>query len=280
MTINDNELGLLFKNKIKQFNNDNANSELFIYNNEVLKIYIKNDSIVDYNISVVMKLLSKKEYANKIKELVLPNDLIIYNNNIVGFSMPYINGATLDEIIQNNLLSDDDIYNLFLKLLDTIERLEELTFKLSIGDIHEKNIIIDNDFNINIIDCDSFIIDNNKLIDNGNCLIGKYINRYFNNDILKNTKQSTDYFSLLCMVLNYCFKDIIIDKSKPISEIISDKQFSGLNFIFRRINNKNFILTQNDISKIFEFKNNFKYIKSDDSKVFLKEIERIRNINI
>ena len=274
--ITDSDLKDLFKNRIIQFDNYNSYSELFIHNNEIIKIYNDKNSYSEFNINVVKNILNKKSFLKEINGLVLPNNLLIYNNQIVGFSMPYINGITLQEIINNNIYDDEIIKKLFIKILDIIDRFNKLNFSFYIGDLHEQNIIIDNNKNVNIIDPDSFIIDNNKLCIDGNYIIGRYANSYFNNSELKEINNSVDYYSLLCMILNYVFKDIIEDKLDPVNWLKYDDQFKELYPIINRINN-NFILYKDDINNIFNFKKDFIY-KKKDNKLLLKEINRIRNI--
>ncbi len=274
--ITDNDLKDLFKNRIIQFDNYNSYSELFIHNNEIIKIYNDKNSYSEFNINVVKNILNKKSFLKEINGLVLPNNLLIYNNQIVGFSMPYINGITLQEIINDNIYDDETIKKLFIKVLDIIDRLKKLNFSFYIGDLHEQNIIIDNNKNVNIIDPDSFIIDNNKLCIDGNYIIGRYANSYYNNSELKEINNSVDYYSLLCMIFNYVFKDIIEDKLDPVNWLKYDDQFKELYPIVDRVN-KDFILSIDDINNIFNFKKNFIY-KKKDNKLLLKEINRIRNI--
>ena len=258
--ITDNDLKDLFKNRIIQFDNYNSYSELFIHNNEIIKIYNDKNSYSEFNINVVKNILNKKSFLKEINGLVLPNNLLIYNNQIVGFSMPYINGITLQEIINNNIYDDEIIKKLFIKILDIIDRFKKLNFSFYIGDLHEQNIIIDN---------------NNLCID-GNYIIGKYANSYFNNSELKEINNSVDYYSLLCMILNYVFKDIIEDKLDPVNWLKYDDQFKELYPIINKVDN-NFILYKDDINNIFNFKKDFIY-KKKDNKLLLKEINRIRNI--
>ena len=274
--LKDDDLEKFFKVRIIQCDNHNANAELFIHDDLVFKIYHGDNTYNKFNINVINNIFSKLSFFKKINELVLPKDLIIYNNNIVGFSMPYINGITLEEIINENLYSDYDIKKIFINLLNIINKFKDLPFKFFIGDMHEKNIIIDKNGNINIIDPDSFIIDNKKLCINNEYLVGKYINHFYNNSELKKIQISADYYSLLCIVLNYAFKDIIEDKSEPISWIKKDIQFKELYPILNRIN-ENFVLLESDINEIFDFKNNLKYEYKDNKKL-LKEIKRIRKL--
>lgn len=275
MKILDKDLKELFSNRIIQYDNTNRNSEVFIYNNQVLKIYTETDKRYKYNLKVLKELFKKYKYLKNIKELVLPQDIISYNSNIVGFSMPLINGITLDKAINDNLLTEDEIKSIFIKLLHLINKFKELPFNFMIGDLHEKNVIIDKYLNINIIDCDSFIINNKKLVIDNQVLIGKYPNHYFNNKELKDKNIKLDYFCLLSMILNYVFKDII-DISNPIKFIIEHNEFNSLNYLINRLNNpNNFNLTENDIDNIFKLKDK---IIIKDNQELEKELSRLRKI--
>ena len=271
--INDDDLNSLFKTKIIQYDNYNSYSTLFIYEDKVLKIYDDNNEYTNFNIDVVNNIMNKLPYLSNIEELVLPKELLIYNDKIVGYTMPYIKGITLEETIKNNLFNDDEMKNIFIKLLNTINKFDKLPFKFSIGDMHEKNIIIDKNHNINIIDSDSFIIDNNKLLVDDNYLVGKYVNHFYDNNQLETIGSTTDYYSLLCIILNYVFKDIIEDKMNPITWAKEEKQFAGIHPILNKVDEE-FILTENDINDIFDFKKNLNYIHKENNE--LKKI--IKNI--
>ena len=89
--------------EIHQIDNLNSYSSLFIVDNEVIKIYTDQYDKVKFNIINLKQLIKKKKYLSKIKELVLPNQLINKENQVIGFTMPYIKGLTLEQIINNNL---------------------------------------------------------------------------------------------------------------------------------------------------------------------------------
>ena len=280
MIINDNDLKKIFKNRIIQENNCNANSEVFLYNNEILKIFLNNQKMIDHNLSVIKQLFDNYFELISIKELVLPKEYIFYNNKIVGYSMPYINGLSLHEIIENNSLYTSYMRLIFIRLLNMIENIKTSPFNFYIGDMHEKNIIVDKHLNPYIIDCDSFIINNNKLKINNTTIIGKYPNQYFNNDELKKINISSDYFCLFSIILNYSFKDIINYNNKPVEFIKNHSQFKSLNYIIERLNNINdFYITEDDINNIFKLKYNLKYkFNNNDEKIIKKELKRIRKI--
>ena len=274
MVIFEKDLPVLFQNKITQLYNDNSNSDLFIYEDKVLKIY-KDDC--KKNIEIIESVLNHYNELANIKSLVLPDELIIYNNHIVGFSMPYIKGNTLDEIIINNTFNEQQMCMIFRKILEVISSFKKLSFSFSIGDLHEKNIIIDNNLNVYIIDCDSFIINNNKMTDNNDYLVGKYPNHCFDNNTLSNDVLF-DYHTLLCIIFNYIFQDIIINKDNPIEIIKNDSQFKDLKYLCVRAQNiESFELTTEDINDIFEFKKRLIYHKPDNTK-YIKEIERVHKL--
>ena len=229
--------------------------------------------MIDHSLSVIKQLFDNYFELISIKELVLPKEYIFYNNTIVGYSMPYINGLSLHEIIENNSLYTSYMRLIFIRLLNMIENIKTLPFDFYIGDMHEKNIIVDKHLNPYIIDCDSFIINNNKLKINNTTVIGKYPNQYFNNDELKKINISSDYFCLFSIILNYSFKDIINYNNKPVEFIKNHSEFKRLNNI------NDFYITEDDINNIFKLKYNLKYkFNNNDEKIIKKELKRIKKI--
>ena len=113
--INDSDLRLLYDNMIVQENNLNSYSMVSILNDEVYKIYIREDFKSKQNIKIVKKEFAYS-YLRKFEELVLPNSIIKYNNHIVGFTMPYINGVTLSKLYKQFIynFSNDTRKSLFL----------------------------------------------------------------------------------------------------------------------------------------------------------------------
>ncbi len=264
--------------KIQQENNFNSYSSLFIVDNEVIKIYTDRYDKVKINIITLKSLFKKEKYLRKIKELVLPNKLIKHKNNIVGFSMPYIKGLTLEEIINNNSYSEKEIEEIFIKILNVIIELSKLPFDFCLADLHEKNVIVDSNKNIHLIDCDGFVIDDNQMVIDGNILMGKYLEQKNKDEDLNGVSISGDYFCLLCMVIDYIFKNKIytIDDLKDFSEYLDDKYLNKI--ITRASDIKNFKLTQSDIEMLFSQINyyNEKYETYQNNIEKLLEVELIR----
>ncbi len=275
IVIKDSELKSIFAGRIIQAENDNRNAEICIYNNLVYKIYTGNKRTYKHNLYVLKQIIKKYKYLNAIKELILPTNLLVYNNDIVGYTMPYANGLLLGDILKDNLLNDEEKKLIFKKILSLIDRLKVLPFDIFIGDIHEKNIIVDNELNIKVIDCDSFIINNKKLIVNNMILMGRFPNNYYSNQELKNIGIAADYLSLFSLILNYVFKNII-NQIEPVNFVKNNSEFNELNYILDRLKEpNNFYLTDKDIDNIFKLKNTIAY---DDSSDLQKQLTRIRKI--
>lgn len=269
--------------KIQQENNFNSYSSLFIVDNEVIKIYTDRYDKVKFNIITLKSLFEKEKYLRKIKELVLPNKLIKHKNNIVGFSMPYIEGLTLEEIINNNSYSEKEIEEIFIKILNVIIELSKLPFDFCLADLHEKNVIVDLNKNIHFIDCDGFVIDDNQMVIDGSILMGKYLEQKNKYEDLNRVSVSGDYFCLLCMVINYIFKNKIhtIDDLKDFSEYLDDKYLNKI--ITRASDIKNFKLTQSDIEMLFSqinyYNEKYETYQNDIGKLLEVELVRIRKKN-
>lgn len=269
--------------KIQQENNFNSYSSLFIVDNKVIKIYTDRYDKVKFNIITLKSLFKKEKYLRKIKELVLPNKLIKHKNNIVGFSMPYIKGLTLEEIINNNSYSEKEIEEIFIKILNVIIELSKLPFDFCLADLHEKNVIVDSNKNIHLIDCDGFVIDDNQMVIDGSILMGKYLEQKNKDEDLNGVNVSGDYFCLLCMVINYIFKNKIhtIDDLKDFSEYLDDKYLNKI--ITRASDIKNFKLTQSDIEMLFSqinyYNEKYETYQNDIGKLLEVELIRIRKKN-
>lgn len=268
--------------EIHQVDNLNSYSSLFIVNNEVIKIYTDQYDKVKFNIINLKQLIKKKKYLSKIKELVLPNQLINKENQVIGFTMPYIKGLTLEEIIDNKLYTKEQIKEIFLKILKVIDELETLPFNFCLADLHEKNVIVDSTTSINLIDCDGFVVDNNQMLIDNKIIMGKYLNRNYTTEELKNINTSGDYVCLLCMIINYLFKNRFsnIEEINEFNKYIHDEYLDNL--IHRTLNIKKFKLTKIDIETLFNninyYQENLKIYNDNAREKLKKELLRVRKM--
>lgn len=272
IVLNDIIINSLCVNMIKQDCNSNSYSELFICDDEVYKIYTKDFDLVEQNINILDNIFAKYNGLSNIKELVLPNKYLLYNGHIVGFTMPYIKGKTFFDIMNEKKYDKEYIKNIFIKLIKLLDKFKRLLFDFAIGDLHERNIIIDKDNNINIIDCDSFILDNNTVkSDDGN-----YYRKY-NIDSIK----YGDYYAVFCMICMYLFKREYYSY-ETVSQFIKDNRGfinKDIYNILNKIIDNNFVMTEEDINKLFSYDNLFIEIDREElTKKLDLELERISRI--
>ena len=170
-----------------------------------------DDVVMSQKISTVMKLNSNNEYKN-IENLVIPDIIVVVNNNIVGFAMPLIrNHKNIGAIINNDNI-DTTVKLYYLKeignIIDKVHRTDEEHFKLNFGDLNEFNFILDKDNNVKVIDLDSSYTGDSKPV---NCayylLKNKYLSMVNNkyktaeNGIIIPT-DDTDLYCYNMMILN------------------------------------------------------------------------------
>ncbi len=171
----------------------------------------EDEMVMSQKISTVMKLNSKNDYKN-IENLVIPDIMVVVNNNIVGFAMPLIlNHKNIGSIINNDNI-DTSIKLFYLKeignIIDKVHRTKDNNFKLNFGDLNEYNFILDRNNEVKVIDLDSaYTGDSNPI----NCayylLKNKYLsmvnNKYKTADngyIIPN--DDTDLYCYNMMILN------------------------------------------------------------------------------
>lgn len=263
--MSNEDIKKIFNRKIVQTNNYNSYSELFVYGNEVYKIYMSKPELSQQNLNMLNLLFKFKNELSPIKEIVLLNNILKYNDYLVGFTMPYIEGTLLMDFLQN--ANVETAKNIFMKILYIINQVKQLNFSFSFNDLHEKNIIIDNNEELHLIDCDGFVINNNSFKENDTIIYGKYLN---NNVTTKNIN-SIDYICLLCMIMNYLLANIKDYSINPISffENINTHNYVIKNII-ERTKKDNFILTIYDIENLFRL--DFTKLESKPS-----VLKRIRN---
>lgn len=270
--INDSDLRLLYDNMIVQENNLNSYSMVSIFGDEVYKIYIKEDFKSKQNIKIVKKEFAYS-YLRNFEELVLPNSIIKYNNHIVGFTMPYINGVTLSKLYNCN--DKKLLKNVFYQILDLIEKYSKLSVPFSIGDLHEDNIIVDSDNKIHVIDCDSFIINNNEIYNDNNTLYyGKYIE--YGELHIHYHSYHTDYYCVLLTLINLllCKNNIELIEYYYNVYVTNDNYINQLlESAYNNINN--FILDKKSIGYIIDNMDNIVFIRQEQK----KEKKIYRNIS-
>ena len=205
------------KLKKLELNKDICNTEckLFILDNKVvkklLKIFFINEGVYFGNkLLTINSLIDAKDEIN-IKELILPEKLVVVGDKVAGFSMPYINNYNLQLILSSKdvPISQKIIFLKEIgKIIEKIQYIKPYNKAFYLSDIHESNFIYDLEKKIVCaVDLDGCKITNNEpspikfLSTNKN--VSKYPYKYpqkENNVYIPNS--NTEYFCYMMMILN------------------------------------------------------------------------------
>ena len=125
-------------------------------NKTVLKIYYNSPNTAKlFGYYDVEKHFSDISRLND-EFIIGPKDILIRNNKVIGYTMDYVNANTLYKMRETIKL--DDLYKSIINSEDTINKLTNNRFRF--GDLHSKNVLLDN--NLYFIDLDIGFFDDFK----------------------------------------------------------------------------------------------------------------------
>lgn len=177
----DINLSKLELSNLEKLSTNSTNSEgiFYFYNtsNEKKLIKIIRDFYNRYTQIGLKNIKILKEYNGIISlefpEFVLPEALVYIENQFRGYIMQYINGITLSDYLNNpNIPLEEKLHTLkeIGKLLDKLSNFKKIPYNIVLGDFHENNIIITDDYQIRIIDLNGMCLNPEDI---PNC---KYLN--------------------------------------------------------------------------------------------------------
>ncbi len=247
----------------------NTEADLFIlkvkngWNTEhkMLKIFYNNSgSNFSNKLFTINELIDKNNIIN-MNELVLPEKILVVNDEIKGFSMQYIKSVSFENVLNDNKIDNLKKIEYFKQISSILKRMNELrkSAELSdfyLNDIHENNFILNSETDkINVVDLDSCKINGNK------SFAAKYLTMFspisdmnskykVNNDINFSgyimPDKNTDLYCYTIMILNFIFKGKVYLMSK-------DKYYLYLDYL-RSIGYSYNLLDK--FSKIYEYVDN------------------------
>lgn len=135
---------------------------------KVLKVFYNTEGDIFSNKLFTINSLIDNSDLIDIDEIVLPDKLAIVNSKVCGYTMPFIRGINLNLILKDFSISNEFKISLLkqiseiLKKMDNLRKNSELK-DFFINDLHEGNFIYNTDTRkLNVVDTDSFKINNNK----------------------------------------------------------------------------------------------------------------------
>lgn len=143
-----------------------SEGDIALVNDKAIKLFRRTSGDYFSNKLFTIHSLADDQSLKSIKELVLPEKIITIDKKIVGFTMPYVKGVTLEEYLDSDVSIDLKI-NALKKVGNILEKMKELRIKnqmpdFFINDLHEKNFIVNLDSKeVSVVDLDSCSIDGN-----------------------------------------------------------------------------------------------------------------------
>ena len=109
-----------------------------------------------------VNMLNSSEKYKEIKELVIPDSIVIVDGKLTGFACPLIpKHRNLGMILLNDKIPLKEKLSYLKQLgtiIDNVQRVEEESFKMYFGDLNEFNFILDKGNHLRAIDLDSAYI--------------------------------------------------------------------------------------------------------------------------
>ena len=105
-----------------------------------------------------INMLNGSQRYKNIKELIIPDYMVVVDGKIAGFGLPLIeNHKNLGNVINDDIEIKEKLK--YLKkvgnIIQKVQHIDDESFRMQFGDLNEYNFIIDNENNVKAIDLDS-----------------------------------------------------------------------------------------------------------------------------
>lgn len=300
VNITKNDLKKLKKVSL-EFGIFNTEADLFIMKTKekwdikykMLKTLFCNEGPVFSNKLFTINELIDNRHIINIDELVLPEKLLVVDDCIIGFIMPYIDSINFEEILNDTSISNLTKIEYFKQISVILKKMDNLRKNSSItdfylNDLHASNFILNKKTGkINVVDLDSCKINGNKPF------AAKYLTpfspisgmkaKYRLNEDLQFSgyiipDKNTDLYCYVMTLMNFLFKG-------KISSLGKEGYYLYLEYL-RSINYPYELLDK--LSKIYEYTDNeeigeeLDYLTNDmivmaQSKIFEMKTKKLGN---
>lgn len=198
---------------LKSYINDpDSYTRLVFCKKSIIKLYEYNKDDEEVISRDIETLLSISKINLPKGRFVFPLRIIIYNDRVIGYEMPYITGKKLSEALK---YADSNMAkSWFVQIYRDIQFVEGLESPFAFSDLHEDNIIVDTAGNLIHCDLDGWKIiggrgKSARYMNMQKDLLSNYPNKYRQetNKKFYYTDINTDILSLLVIILNYIMGD-------------------------------------------------------------------------
>lgn len=234
----------------------------------IKKFFVREGDYLGKKLKNLNTLMYYKSSLESVKELILPNSLVIVGGEIVGYSMEFIDkNINLLNYLRslNNSLEDKVKYLKCIgSILEEINNIKGFPYDFSLGDLHEGNFIIDKNGLLKVVDIDSSYISNNEPFPakylSINPLLKDLSYKYTTNDkgdIIPN--RNTDIYCYIMIILNTL-------ANQDMCKLNINDFFRYINYLEDIGINKAFLFSIERIYQSGDNKNPLEYLNSLDIK--------------
>lgn len=192
--------------ELSQEGNENAYTRLFVMSKQcqVAKVCYKEWSLWEKNL-VNLQVITNECATSDFPEINMATSLLEFDNKIVGYLMPYVEGNTFDDIIKRRLKTPSQILCIFDQIATVINKLPT---NISIGDLHSRNILVTNKEQVKLVDIDGFSVSNGYTMTcplryETLCHETLPFSKYFHKDGSTKIGKNTDIYCLCQMFLSW-----------------------------------------------------------------------------
>ncbi len=218
--------------------NTESNIYMFNYKNEhkvIKKLFYQEGSVFANKLYTLEMLNANRKYLPE--SFAIPESLISVSGHIQGFSIPFIEGENLTNVLNDNQISLEEKKYFLMKVGEILHQLKAIRSStelndIYLGDLHSSNFIANKDNKkLSVVDLDSCKIKGNK------SSVSKYLNELSilnyvkgkyeisNNDIgYVKIDENTDLFCYNMMILEFLY-------GKGINDLSIDEYLSYLDYL-------------------------------------------------
>lgn len=238
---------------------------------KVLKRLYNDIGVVFANKLYTLEMLNYYK-DNLPSNFVIPDYLVSIEDNIIGFTLPKINGINLCDLIKEKGISNKEKLYYYVKIGETLNQLKNIRKysnlkEIYINDLQECNIIINpQNKELNIVDLDS-----SRILNNG-CFASRYLgtsflvqdkpHKYIYNENAKLNgpgtifaNENSDLYCYNIMILNYLYGD-------KVNNMNIDEFYNYLEYLNKIGIDKNLLDIFNILTTTADNKNPVNYLET------------------
>ena len=224
----------------------NTEAKFYLYPDHkkynLLKVFFIRQGVYLENKTYTLRQLLNNKNKIFMDEIVFPKNMVYMEGDLIGYTMPYVNGINLDTVLNCDSFSNKDKIKYLKKIGFILNQMKKIrkdeNIDFYINDLHASNFIVDKKTDdLKVIDVDSFKINDNlagpsKYLSKLSFLknFSKYDNKRNSIGGLERINENTDIYCYVATIFKLLFdvnlKNIRLEDYHKYLEILSSMNIS------------------------------------------------------